>query len=395
VQYSNARYSLNLCDSFGNKITDLNTADTNQFVEVKAVRTVGSVGALRISFSGGSQQPAFLPLLERFGLMRKDSIIEIWRTTGNISSLFLNTVWYVRSIEKAVSESGVVSVDITAFDTMFLLSSRLCLDTTARQQNQLVYSSYISTMMCQLVYDNTQVVSIWGNNRPIPNLNVAFVSYAPADIRISIDVSKANLLSTLQQLSSISISNGVPFYFDIEASSANSTIFRVYAGQRGVDRRSVVGKGDGRSSILSVSNGTIREMRMTADWSDEITAVLPWGNNGSAALGFITDPEYQIAAFSTPYSWREAVSEGANNNVDDTINASYSMLQNSRGTWNISATIQDTGDFRYGRDWDFGDRIHVNAFGAILDTRINSIEVSLSNKSEDIRIALAVTEEMI
>ncbi len=395
MQYSNARYTLNLCDSFGNKISELNTADTNQFIEVKVVRTVSSVGAIKIVFSGGNQEPAFLPLLERFGLLRKDSIIELWRTTGSISSLFLNTIWFVRLIDKSVSEQGVVKIEITAFDTLYLLAGRLVLDTTARQQNQLVYNTYISNLMCQLVYDNTQVVSVWGNNRPIANLEVGFVSYAPADIRLQIDLSKANLLSALQQLSAISISNYVPFYFDIEATSANSMLFRVYPGQRGVDRRAVVGKGDGRSSVLSVSNGTIREMRMTADWSDEITAVLPWGNNGSAALGFIVDPEYQISAFATPQSWREAVSEGANNNVGDTVQAAYGMLQNSRGTWNISATIQDTGDFRYGRDWDYGDRINVNAFGAVLDTRINSIEVTLSSKSEDIRIALAVTEEMI
>jgi len=71
------------------------------------------------------------------------------------------------------------------------------------------------------------------------------------------------------------------------------------------------------------------------------------------------------------------------------------LLQASRGTWNVSATLQDTSDFYYGRDWDFGDRIYLNAFGSILDTRINSLEVTVENKQESIRIALTVTEDML
>ena len=396
MQYSNARYTLNLCDSFGNKVTELNTADTNQFIRFKAVRTVGSVGAVSIMFTGGSQEPAFLPLLQRFGLLRKDSIIEIWRTTGMISSLLLDTVWFVRNVSQKLSEAGVISIEITAFDTYYLLSGRICLDIASREQNQLVYTNVgISYLMNQLVEQNTISTNVLGSNRPISNMTVPFTVYDTGNTNISIDVSKANLLSMLQQLQSISIMKQEPYYFDIVASSANSLMFQVFANQRGFDRRATTSDGDGRSAILSAQNGTLRELTAVADWSEEITAVLPWGNNGATALGFITDPTYAVAAFTTPYSWREAISEGANNNANDTVQAAYGMLQNSRGTWNISATIQDSSDFRYGRDWGFGDRININVFGAILDTRINSIEISVENKAEDIRIALAVTEELI
>jgi hypothetical protein len=172
-------------------------------------------------------------------------------------------------------------------------------------------------------------------------------------------------------------------------------LFNVYAGQRGVDRRSFESDGDGRSSIINTSSGIIREMTMNADWTDEVTAVYPWGNNGTTAIGFLTDPINQVAAYTTPYSWREAISESGNANSDDAAFMAYSMLQNRRGAWNVSATLQDTSDFLYGRDWGFGDRIYINAFGAIMDTRINSIEFVVEDKQEVIRMALSVTEDYV
>lgn len=394
MQYSNARYSLVLCDSFGNPVGELNVADVNQFVSFSAVRSVGTVGAITITFSGGSQQPAFLPLLQRFGALRKDSIIEVWRTTGNIKSLLLDTVWYVRTIAQSLSQGGVITMKVVAFDNLFLLSGRLCLNNSTPQQNQLVYTLGIDNLMATLVYENTRTSPYFGPHRRIPNLIVPQLAFNAGET-ISLDVSKANLLETLQQLMQTSIMQGTPIYYDIESSSASSHIFQIYTNQRGVDRRSGISGGDGRSAVISTTSGVIRELIVIADWTDEVTAALPWGNNGASVSRFVTDPINQVTAYTTPYSWREAVSEAGNNNTTSADILAYALLQEKRGTWNVSATLQDTSDFLFGRDWGYGDRINIDAFGSILDTRINSIEITMENKQENIRIALAVTEQTI
>lgn len=396
MQFSNARYMLYLNDPNGNRITELNTADTNQFMRFRAVRTVNNIGALSITFTGGSQEPAFFPFLQRFGMLRKDSIIELWRITSNIPSLLMNTVWYVRSVTQSLAANGVITIEITALDSIYLLASRLCMNTGSLVQTQLLVSGGVSQIMTELVNTNTKASALLGGNRRIQNLIVPIQSFnEPSDQQFTLDVSKMNLLTALQNLSDLSVMNGKPVYFDIECSSASSMMFNVYANQRGVDRRSFDTSGDGRSSIISTNSGIIRELVMTADWTDEITAVYPWGNNGSTSLRFVTDPIYQASAYTTPYAWREAVSDSSNNNAEDAVYAAYSMLQSKRGTWNVSATLQDTSDFYYGRDWDFGDRIYLNAFGVVMDTRINSLEVTVENKQELVRIALTVTEEMI
>lgn len=394
MQYSNARYMVYLKDSFGNQVAELNVADVSQFMRFRAVRTVNNVGALTIMFTGGSQEPAFLPILERLGLLRKDSIIEIWRTTGLVPSLLLDMVWFVRSIQRTLAADGTITIELTAFDALYLLAGRLCLDTTSRAQNQLIISGQISNLITELVYLNTRATTILGTSRRIPNLRVALQSFNEPDT-VSLDISKSNLLAAIQNLSETSIVNGFPVYFDIECNASNSMLFNIYADQRGVDRRTFQTGGDGRSSIINTNSGIIREMTMIADWTDEITAVYPWGNNGTTALGFLTDPINQVSPYTTPNSWREAISESGNTNSTDTEYMAYGMLQNRRGTWNVSATLQDTSDFLYGRDWSFGDRININAFGAIMDTRINSVEFTVENKQEVIRIALAVTEDLI
>lgn len=402
MQYSNARYEVYICDSTGARVAPLNDADTNQFISMRIVRSLGVVGACTITFTGGAQQPSFLPLLERYGALKKDVILEIWRTSGRIRSLLLDTVWFVRTVTRSMNENGVITITIVAQDTLYLLSSRVCLDLYSLhpgEQNQLVYTGTISEIMSQLVYENN-ALSYAAYNRTIPNFRTDLVSFndlldpaiSPSG-EISIDVTKRNLLEALQQLSNMSISYRIPIYFDVVASAADSFMFQLYPNQRGIDRRAI--DGDGSAAIIGSTTGVIREITTTVDWTDEVTAIIPWGQNGSNTFGFVTDPIFPVTAFATPYSWREAVSDSSTNTSADAQQVAIGELNNRRGTWNISATLQETSDFLFGQNWSYGDRVYINAFGNIVDTRISAIEITVENKQEIIRIALSTTENVV
>lgn len=390
--YTNARYEIIICDSYGNRITNLATADTNQFISFNAVRSLGRRGALTIEFSGGDQQSAFFPLLERYGALRKDSIIEVWRITGKVRSLFLDTVWWVRQVTRRLTEQGIQSVSITAYDSMYLLESRLNINPyIAIQQSQLSLEGAPSFNMMYLVQQAFMPLALYGD-RSIPNFATPVFSYNEP-YSISIDVAKANLLESLNLLSDTSIQHNAPMYFDVVCSSASSMTFQVFPDQRGLDRR--IGIGNAPGVIIGSNTGIVREMTTIADWSDEITAVFPWGQNGSTTNGFVTSPTFPIGIVSTPYSRRESISDAGTGDNNQTLDTAYGMIQSKRGSWNISCTLQDTADFVFGVDWGYGDRLFVNAFGAITDCRIQSIGVAMANKKETIQLALNVTENIV
>lgn len=397
MQYPKATYEIFICDSSGNRITAVNTADTNQFVSMTILRTVNQVGALTLQFSGGANQPSIMPYLERYGALRKDTIIEVWRSIGKQRSLFLDTIWFVRRVSRNINESGVQSIVITAYDTMYLLTSRLAVNIFAQQASNYVLTMTPAAMMTFLTSQAFSDNGFYGN-RSIPNLTTQIYDfgYAYTDIAtsvISIDVARKVLLETLQEISNMSIVNGDPMYFDIVASSAQSMMFQVFPYQRGLDRRTP--QGDSPSIILGTNTGIIRDITATADWTEEITAVLPWGENGASNYYFVNDPQYPSSGVATPYSRREAVSEISNDTNTDVFWQALSVIQSQRGTWNISATLQDTNDFIFGRDWSYGDRLTLQAFGASFDTRISAVEVTVTGKQETIRLALTVSENMV
>jgi hypothetical protein len=392
ANYTNARYDIVICDSYGNRITSIATADTNQFVSFSAVRSLGRRGALTIEFSGGDQQSSFFPLLERFGALRKDSIIEVWRITGKVRSLLLDTVWWIRLVTRKISEQGIQSVSITAYDSIYLLESRININpNVAIQPAQYTLIGAPSFNMMYLVQQAFMPAALYGD-RSVPNLATPVFSYNEL-YSIKIDVAKANLLETLNLLSDTSIQHNAPMYFDIVCSSASSMMFSIFPDQRGLDRR--IGIGNAPGVIIGSNTGIVREMTTIADWTDEVTAVFPWGQNGSTINGFLTSPTFPIGIVSTPYSRREAISDAGTGDNNQTVDTAYGLIQSSRGSWNVSCTLQDTADFIFGVDWGYGDRMFVNAFGAITDCRIQGIAIAVSDKKEVIQLALNVTENIV
>jgi hypothetical protein len=392
MEYTNARYEIFLCDSSGNRISSITTADTNQFIRFRAVRSLGSVGAITIEFTAGQQQSTFLSLLERFGALRKDTIIEVWRDSGRTRSLLLETVWWVRQVTRKMTEAGIQSIQVVAFDSIYLLASRININPfVGIQDSQLSLTGTPSLNMTNLVYQAFLPTTLYGD-RSVPNLATPIYNYFESN-NIQIDVSKSNLLDSLNLLSNVSVQRGAPMYFDIVASAGNSLMFQVFPDQRGLDRR--IGTGTAPGIIIGSNTGIIRELTTISDWTEEITAVFPWGQNGSTVNGFITNPIFPSLISSTPYARREALSDAANGDNYQTLDIAYGLLQSKRASWNVSVTLQDTSDFIFGVDWGYGDRLYVNAFGSLIDCRISSIEVEMENKTEVLRLALNVAENII
>ena len=397
--YPNAKYEIFVCDSYGNILAPFNIVDFNLFLEMSITRGVGEIGACYIRLSGGGNSTAVLTFMSRFGLLRKDAILVIYRTIGNQRSLLLDTVFFIRSVEQFREATGSFVIKITAYDTNYLLSSRL---TTAQKNNkpETAYKTEtLSQTMYELVRDNIgsksgiRQMTNFTESRELPTYGYTIEKYSSSD---GMSFYYMNLLDALQQLNQLSttpieVNDEIyPVYFDVVAIDANSFVFQQFAQQRGVDRR--FSSGTNRTALISDTMGQMTEVSFVADWQNEKTAADSVFLNitGTAKVDPVRVQDIRRVA-NTPFSVREVV---YNSPVKDVTASGNSFLKEpvNYPTFTAYAKLQDSPGFLYGIDWGYGDYITINIFGTFVDVRINAISFNLTNKSETIQVSLQVTE---
>ena len=398
--FPNAKYEIFVCDNQGNIVAPFNKVDFNLFLDMDITRAVGEVGACYIRLSGGTNSNSILSYMARYGMMRKDSIFVIYRTVGTQRSLFLDTIWFVRSIDQYREATGSFVIKITAYDTNYLLASRLTSNQFGGKPQTAFTNVTLSTIMYELVRDNMgvkaelrrmplfsegQAISGWGNN---------IEYYSPTGQTFAY----ANLLSALQELQQMSLTpvevddTIYPLYFDVIAVDTNSFVFMQYANQRGVDRRFYAG--NSKAVVLSDTMGHLRDVRFSADWLDEKTSVTavytntPTGGNTTITTSIAND-KTRIA--NSPFSLRETLLTASS------ANPSAEALKAVRDPMNYPqfsayATIQDVPGFLFDVDWGYGDYLTLNVFGTQVDVRVNAIRANITDKSEQIQTKLQVSE---
>lgn len=390
--FPNARYEIFVCDSRGNIIAPFNIVDFNLFIELSVTRTVNEIGACYIRLSGGSNAVSVLTFLARYNMLQKDTILAIYRTAGTQKSLLLDTVWFVRTIEQFRESTGSFVLKITAYDTNYLLASRIILNS-----RDAFYSEYISTVMSQLVKTN---LGSGASVRQMTNFTESTdlseygykISHYSSD---GVAYAYANLHSTLQELSNLTLQPTnvgetlYPIYFDTVAVTTNSFIFQLFPNQRGADRRYT--EGSSKGLLISDTFGQMQNVRFVSDWQDEKTSVTAlYKKDGVSNAVTVQDPR-RIA--NSPYSVREMVFSSPNDKL--TVNANSVLRDPSvYPQFSVYATLQDIPSFLFGVDWNYGDYITINAFGTQVNTRIQGITITVTNKAEQIDVNMQVSESI-
>jgi len=397
--FPNSRYEIYVADNLGNLIAPFNVVDFNLFVELSVTRAVGEIGACYIRLSGGSNALSVLSFMSRLGILRKDAMLIIYRTIGNQRTLLLDTVWFIRTIEQYREATGSFVIKITAYDTNYLLASRLTSNQLGGNPLTAFTNITVSQIMYQLVRDNmgtaasTRQMPNFFEGQPLANYGYLINHYNEDGAPFAY----VNLLTALQELSRMTVTpvevneTLFPVFFDTVAVDTNSYSFQLFANQRGADRRFV--NGSQRAMIINDAMGQLQDVRFIADWQEEKTAVVgvweSFENNVQSISSKTVIDKTRIV--NSPFSYREvlfssptaAVEAEATKFLRDPINYP---------TYSVYATLQDAPGFLYGIDWGYGDFVTLNAFGTMVDARINAISFNITSKSEQIQTQLQVSE---
>ena len=212
---------------------------------------------------------------------------------------------------------------------------------------------------------------------------------------VSMAYQHQDLLSVFQDIVSASWQGGVPLFFHVEQvndyGGAPFLELRTYVGQIGQDRTQAVAGED--AVVLSAENETLGDLQEVCDWRERYNRVyVGYGISDDGADFYIADDADLAATLVTnPLGLRETFQNTGK--LDDpgsmlpTQGAVY--LNELKPSCQLDARIGETDGFGYLCDWRWGDRLTVAGECSVLDTWVDTLEITLVDGREAVDARLA------
>ena len=160
--------------------------------------------------------------------------------------------------------------------------------------------------------------------------------------------------------------------------------FQTYFGQIGTDRRSTL--------FLSMDNNNLSEVSYSWDATEEISSahagIGGWVTEFTEAWGWASR-ENSLRSNVSVYKFRESFVQTTTNDYDTQEKAADTEILENLPRETFICTIQDNEGFRYGRDYNFGDRLTATYRGLPYTVRVTGIHVQVRD-NEKIRAILTI-----
>ena len=304
-----------------------------------------------------------------------DSRLIIERRLPSGTVIDTDTFWWIRDWEETF-DWGREFLEVTAYSALFSLGGRIvAYPSGSSEANK---SGYLDDLMKAVVRENAG--SLAAADRQIAGLVVA----ADQSVGPQTDgqaLARLNILPVLRDLSSEAAQLGAAVYYDIEADFT----FRTYVGQRGQDRS----LDSDQPLRLSVDNGSLSKVRISTQTADERNYIYAGrqGEDEARVVATASDPD-RLAASS--YNRRELWLDARNTTEDEAGALAQAELneQRFRETWEVE--MMDTPAIRYGRDWEFGDRLMAEYKFRLREVMVTQVDLLLENGEDKISGKLEV-----
>lgn len=347
-------FELWLCNDKGVRL-----AQIENFVRLDATRIANRAGVCLLDLPSGFD----------VGLLGKDYVIEVWRKSEGAYSLF--NMYFIRRIQIRQDGPGRY-IQLTGYDPNYLAGGRI------------VYEYAGSTGADKTDYLDDMIKAIWSEqaisnsdtDRNWDSLSVENDwSAAPSS---TIGFAYRNVQSVFDSIVNLSRGEGTRLYWALEPSFSTATStgifyrFRLatYINQPGQD----LTESAGSQIFFGPTYGNIKDAVLTYDWSNEATVVYAAGL-GQEAARIRSEQEDTDRSQESVWSRREAFADARFSGGSSTSVAAVAKqkLAEHEPILNFTGTLVDTEAARYGRDWDFGDRITVTMQGIELDAVIEVV----------------------
>ena len=340
------------------------------FNTLSIVRTENEVGALVMTLpSHGFDTNSF----------KVGQYLEVWRETHGVSRLFGETAYFVQGWE-FYSKGGQHLVAVYAKDLNFLLSTRIVYAASGSTNAEL--TDYADDMMKVIV--TNELGSGAASTRRVEGLTVQ------AEVGQSVEITRGfaygNVLGVVQDISGSATEQGTYTVFDMVRTGVGAFEFRTYVGQRGADHR----RGSGDPRFVGEVYGNLEDPRLGFYHGEEWNFVYCGGQGEGESRVIKTASDAARIGQGYPYNRKEYWRDARHQETDDGVQSdAYAALAEGKPKVVMTGKLLDTPGMQFGRDYDFGDVVSVEAFNTAIDCHVASVAINYAAEGgETIDISL-------
>lgn len=352
-------YSAFLCDVFGNRL-----ADASNFLALEYSRVVNGISTAKITLPGNFNTDY---------IIIPDGRLEIWRKLDS-GREYLDTdaIWLIKKLTQKIEASGLQTIVIEADTPLCVLREPGRFVNVYAGQPQSTYAAApADDQIKQVARENIGSSAVGSRNIS------AYISVDP-DLGLGASIAKQfawrDCLKVMQEFANASMTAGTYIAFDIVADTPTTLTFRTFAQQRGVDHRF---PGGVNPVLISPELGNLGEVTFSEDYRDEITWVTA-GGKGDGTDRMIANVQDTVRQGLSPFGLREYFKDATQYDTTTGLSAEAdAVLRAGRARTLFQGRLIDMPDSRYGVDWGWGDYVTAQAFGQLIDCRIDAVSVSV------------------
>lgn len=357
-----------LDDARGNRIMLL-----DGMMGLSLVRVANNVGAWDIILPGDFD----------VNLVRLDGMVEFWRTPEGGSKKLIN-VGMCRGWTYSGDDAGLETLIIWGCDGVELLNRRIV--AYAADSAQASKNTLADNMIKAIVRENLGALAVAARDLTALNFTVApDVGLGPT---IELKFAWKPVLQVCQDIAGASREAGTDLYFDVVPVVISTTAigfeFRTYVNQIGMDR-TLTG---GNPMYIGKEWGNLSSPSLGMDYSKNLNYIYG-GGDGEGADRLIVEVSNTWATASV-WNRVEGFADARNEITAGGITTiCRKVLDACIPREKFSGTVLDTGQARYGIDWEFGDKVTVNYKGFQTDGMIRAVKIVLDEsgaESIDVKI---------
>ncbi len=307
-------------------------------------------------------------------IINPDGRIEIWRKLDSGREyLDTDTIWLIKKVTQRLEASGLQTIVIEA-------DTPLCVLREPGRFVRYFAGTAQSTYTAAPADDQIKQVARENIGSSVDTSTRNLTSYISIDANLGMGAAVAksfawrDCLKVMQEFANASTTAGTYVAFDIVADTPTTLTFRTFTQQRGVDHRF---PGGINPVLISPEMGNLGEVVFSQDYRDEVTFAYA-GGKGEGSARLAASAQDTTRQGLSPFGLREYFKDATQYDTTTGLAAeAQAVLRSGRAKTIFQGRLIDTPDSRYGVDWAWGDYVTAQAFGQLIDCRIDAVSVSV------------------
>ncbi len=356
-----ANYEIWYCDDIGNRIANIATAESFDYVKV-----AGDVGIMTMTL------PVTGAVWEQ---VKPDHRIHIYRQPIN-GSMALEFVAFLQGFNWATDKNGLTNFTMSGECPNTLLTRRISAYNSEASNSQ--YDFTVHRAMRGVIQRNFASGGSPSNEAARDISGNGFSVQALIDTGTSIKrgVAWDKCLDILQDFQAASKTGNDERFFGIIPTSDTALEWVGWENQPGQDRT---------STVFSLERGNLVSPSLSYDYSKMKTYCYV-GGKGEGASRNIEEVQDTTREGLSVWGRRETFRNATYVDIDDTDalnDIGQDELAKFRPKIKLTCTLIDAAATRYGIDWNWGDKVAINYQGIQAETIIRAVHVKVDSSGKE------------